>query len=433
MAVDTSIYGNLLRPPKSVEDYNNEVMQQTQNRLGLLIRQNELADYQRNRAGEDALGAAIAAGGTPDQIAADLARAGHTKQALAYTRQQQELANSKATREHLDAQTGKLKGETDKIAYDQREDRRMKAITDIAAFTSPEQALASIALHEQAGDLAPEAAAAVRATLQSQPDFKKWKLGMLQGIMSAKDAVDSNETAAHNRATEQTAAGQLAVSQGQLGVARGQLGVAQAREKREATAPKGQYDAARGVLVDPRTGTATAVTGPDGKPLTRDKAMTEFQGKSAAFGDRAAAANQIITGLEGQYSPAAINSKNTVENTWLVGGALGAATNKFALSDSDQKAEQAQRDFINAVLRQESGAAIGAGEFDNARKQYFPQPGDSAAVRQQKAANRKLAVEGLQRNAGSNYQPAAATAAPKAAAGGVPDDIAALLKKHGGK
>jgi hypothetical protein len=200
---------------------------------------------------------------------------------------------------------------------------------------------------------------------------------------------------------------------GQDITARGQ-NMTDARARELNVNARGQYDAARGVLVDTRTGTATAVTGPDGKPLTRDKAMTEFQGKSAAFGDRASAANQIITSLEGKYSPAAINSKTSVEGMPLIGGMLGAATNKFGLSDSDQRAEQAQRDFINAVLRQESGAAIGAGEFDNARKQYFPQPGDSAAVREQKAANRKLAVDGLQRNAGSNYQPATAKpAAPK--------------------
>ena len=186
------------------------------------------------------------------------------------------------------------------------------------------------------------------------------------------------------------------------------------RERDLSTANEGTYDAARGVLVNRKNGTASAVTGPDGKPLTRDKAMTEFQGKSAAFGDRAAEADRIITGLEGQYNPAAINSKASVESVPLVGGIMGAATNKFALSENDQRAEQAQRDFINAVLRQESGAAIGASEFDNARKQYFPQPGDSPAVIAQKARNRKLAIEGLQRNAGSNYTPAGGANPPAA-------------------
>lgn len=143
------------------------------------------------------------------------------------------------------------------------------------------------------------------------------------------------------------------------------------------------------------------------------RAPTEFQGKSAAFGLRAAEADKTLVSLTGQYRPAAINSKNTVGKTWLVGGALEAGTN-LALTDSDQRAEQAQRDFINAVLRQESGAAIADSEFDNARRQYFPQPGDGEAVIKQKARNRQLAIQGLQNNAGR----AGMTAPPQGNSGG---------------
>ena len=50
--------------------------------------------------------------------------------------------------------------------------------------------------------------------------------------------------------------------------------------------------------------------------------------------------------------------------------------------------EQAERNFINATLRRESGAAIAESEFDSARKQYIPQPGDSAGVLEAKRQNR---------------------------------------------
>ena len=139
------------------------------------------------------------------------------------------------------------------------------------------------------------------------------------------------------------------------------------------------------------------------------KSPTEFQGKSGIFGMRADEADKTISGLQGKYSPSAVNSKVAVQDAWLVGGVAGAAVNKFAMSDNDQKAEQAQRDFVNAVLGQESGAAIGKDEFDNARRQYFPQPGDSQAVIEQKSRNRKLAVQGLNTNAG----PARMVAPPK--------------------
>lgn len=148
----------------------------------------------------------------------------------------------------------------------------------------------------------------------------------------------------------------------------------------------------------------------------RGPKLTEFQGKSAAFGLRAQEADKILTDLQGNYSPAAINSKSAVSDWPIVGGALGAFTNKFALTDNDQMAEQAQRDFINANLRQESGAAIMTDEFDNARKQYFPQPGDSDAVIAQKARNRQLAIQGLQTNAGPGKMTAAPAGIPKGAA-----------------
>ena len=65
-----------------------------------------------------------------------------------------------------------------------------------------------------------------------------------------------------------------------------------------------------------------------------------------------------------------------------------------------QQVEQAQRNFVNAILRQESGAAIADSEFANAQKQYFPQPGDSKQVILQKKQNRETAIAGLQVMAG---------------------------------
>jgi hypothetical protein len=76
-----------------------------------------------------------------------------------------------------------------------------------------------------------------------------------------------------------------------------------------------------------------------------------------------------------------------------------------ALSPERQKFVQAQRDFINAILRRESGAVISDSEFANARQQYFQQPGDSKEVLAQKAANRLQAIQGIMGAAGQNYTP----------------------------
>jgi hypothetical protein len=172
-----------------------------------------------------------------------------------------------------------------------------------------------------------------------------------------------------------------------------------------ATQRRGQDITMRGQnMVDARSREQNALA-------ASNKAPTEFQGKSAAFGLRATEADKILRELDGQYSAAGVNLKNALGGVWGVGGALGAGANSM-LSDSSQRVDQAQRDFINAILRQESGAAIGAQEFDNAAKQYFPQPGDSAAVKTQKARARQLAIQGLQANAGK-----AALTAPAAGGG----------------
>lgn len=64
---------------------------------------------------------------------------------------------------------------------------------------------------------------------------------------------------------------------------------------------------------------------------------------------------------------------------------------------------QAERNFVNAILRKESGAAISPAEFENATQQYFPRPGDSQQVLKQKAENRAIAISGLKTEAGNAY------------------------------
>ncbi len=199
-----------------------------------------------------------------------------------------------------------------------------------------------------------------------------------------------------------------------------QFGVTSSMTDRHQKAMEGLQ--ARGQnMADARTRDATTatmtkpfeVTGADGTPqlvqMTKDgklqpvagygprlgsaKPLTEAQGKDLGFGSRMREADKILTDLAGKYSPMAINTKIGAENLPLVGGIAGPIANQ-GLGDAEQSAEQAQRDFVNAILRRESGAAISESEFKNARKQYFPQPGDGKLVLEQKAANRRLAIEG---------------------------------------
>jgi hypothetical protein len=77
----------------------------------------------------------------------------------------------------------------------------------------------------------------------------------------------------------------------------------------------------------------------------------------------------------------------------------------FALTPEQQTFLQAERNFINSVLRRESGAVISDEEFANARLQYIPQPGDSPQVLEQKRRNRETVKRSFSRDAGPSYQP----------------------------
>jgi GH24 family phage-related lysozyme (muramidase) len=191
-------------------------------------------------------------------------------------------------------------------------------------------------------------------------------------------------------ASNAVARGNLAVAQGNLGVARAGLDL----RRQESQQGKWQYDPARGGLVNIGTGEFKPAT-QNGVPIgAKESPITESQANANIYASRATEANRILAEIGGAYQPAKINAQQALASTPLVGGVLGWAGNK-ALTDNDQMVAQAQRDFINAVLRKESGAVIAQSEFDNAAKQYFPQPGDSEAVIVQKARNRETALRGL--------------------------------------
>ncbi|MBP7662282.1 MAG: hypothetical protein KA770_00235 [Shewanella sp.] len=159
-------------------------------------------------------------------------------------------------------------------------------------------------------------------------------------------------------------------------------------------------------------------------------AMNDAESKNAGFADRMLESNLKIE----QYKAAGMDVGQISK------GAIPLIGN-FVVSDDYQSFNQAQRDFINAQLRRESGAVINPDEFKNAAKQYFPQAGDSEQVLLQKKANRDAAVGGMVRSAGPAYkmptvakQPDGKQAAEtdfQARKVASPEQIAAFKKKHG--
>lgn len=123
-----------------------------------------------------------------------------------------------------------------------------------------------------------------------------------------------------------------------------------------------------------------------------DKPPTEGQTNAALYAKR-------MQSAEGQLE--------SLENSGFDRTGVGAAFRDNVLPESisgenSKMQAQAERNFITAVLRRESGAAISSGEFDTASKIYFPRLGDTEAVLKQKKQSRLDAINGIKAAAGNN-------------------------------
>jgi hypothetical protein len=162
------------------------------------------------------------------------------------------------------------------------------------------------------------------------------------------------------------------------------------------------------VAVDKRSGKVTPIT-VGGKPLESGKALNESQGSSVAYGIRMKEANSNIERLESEGTQRAAIGAGT---QYGIGGLVNAAT----ASPQQQQFQQAKLNFITAILRKESGAAIGQDEFEKEDQKYFRQVGDSDAVAAQKKQARQTAIKAMEIQAGpgakeiKNFEPRGSSA-----------------------
>jgi hypothetical protein len=126
-----------------------------------------------------------------------------------------------------------------------------------------------------------------------------------------------------------------------------------------------------------------------------DKPETQFQASSAGFADRMITANKYIT------DPAVIAAATS--QAQMRRGNVPVIGN-YLTSDAKKSLDQAKLSFVNAKLRQESGATIGDPEFVKADLQYFPQPGDGPEQIKQKEIERNIVINGMVRSAGPDYE-----------------------------
>jgi hypothetical protein len=166
-------------------------------------------------------------------------------------------------------------------------------------------------------------------------------------------------------------------------------------------------------LVDTRTGQAKPVLGAQGQPLMGGKPLTESQGNATAFGMRMKESNQLINDLEKQGVTNTGVVRSTIGGiagmTPFIGDKLqqGVQSSMNVLpgvlggpSSEQQQVDAARKNFVTAVLRKESGAAISPSEFYTESQKYFPQPGDSNEAIKQKQHARQTAIKAMEVQAG---------------------------------
>ena len=211
-------------------------------------------------------------------------------------------------------------------------------------------------------------------------------------FFDAEKQTSTAETAKQNIATNAQAAANAAETAryhtGELGIQGGRLALERQNANRlqHITMPDGSA-----YTFDPSSGKFAQGTDQNGQPIVGTKPLTETQGNATAFGMRMKASNDIISGLEQSGF-----DLGSIPNKFLPESQIG----NYIADPKAQQAYAAKLNFMTASLRKESGAAISPSEFETEDKKYFPQPGDSQPMRDQKARMRALALDAMSIQAG---------------------------------
>jgi hypothetical protein len=181
------------------------------------------------------------------------------------------------------------------------------------------------------------------------------------------------------------------------------------KNKRTTTIPAGQT-----------SDRSDTITGPDGKQIVIPPGVdrktfvnevsragakaaagekTEVQAKSEKFGNQMELSEKNTKDIVDQGT--SYLGRASEGSDWLPGTAMAG---RGLQTDNYQKYVQGRNSFITALLRDESGAAIGTSEFNRREKEMFPQPGDGPAVIKQKQELRRVAIDGMKKAAGPGYK-----------------------------
>lgn len=147
---------------------------QNQNALARM----QMAEYERARTEEEGLRNYL--------TGADLKKPEARAELMKFGKTGLGYAKALSEQEKADLERKKLQTETSAADFDLRIKKANTAISDIAALSSPAEAIASIDKNLADGNIDAAKAATLKASLTQAPDFGAWQKSMLVNILDAK-------------------------------------------------------------------------------------------------------------------------------------------------------------------------------------------------------------------------------------------------------
>ena len=260
-------------------------------------------------------------------------------------------------REKEAAMLKKTTVETTGLEFKQKIEKANKAISDIAALSNPQDAIAGIDRHLANGDIDQVKADQLKQSIAQAPNFSAWRKTTLVNILDAKDNLE-----------QQDRENQLKVSQGNLAVNQGQLAIAQNKANREQTMgaiPAGYRLSKDGTTLEAMPGGPTTVALPPKEIQKREALFPQAQQSVKTVSNTMSVIGQTVDSL-------LANEDGIDRITGLISG------NTPAISDSARKAKAEVEQLKNLAfvqgiteLRAASKTGAGVGNVTNREGDRF--------------------------------------------------------------